>query len=507
MARKTFRILTIIIFIVCIPGIAALILLPSPWEVKKTRTEQQARMVIPRSLLPNTEDTDNSAEYLAREDSMYSKVPLEDGEVLVTVISGLFDGGPVEKQFVAYRNLLEIDSPIYVTFIDYNEMSRSYERTWSAKTAASRPGTVSLSTLDLIGDKSLCLLIGGMNAQGQHTLTIFRKIPAPQNSGRETAGTEPFQKIAELSIEGTITVKETERGLAYQSGQSNGVSFSISAFGRDNDSSNILDQVEITYAYNPGLGVYEQTKSSRIPGSQVEQRRVRELLGSRQVFEEFITGLWYFITPQGKINRNQYIYFSPSSQEIIFYGDEILQVFNWTNSIATRYGLYVASQNISVTTLKRTIDIELESLESIRIRVQEDVRLKIGVNNTWDGSYCKAPPPENRTASPPINAHFEASYDGPIGKIHFSANGSYELTNGNNYRQGKYAFFYFTDRQELLELSSENGSSQNREIYLLEGESTDSQPRKSLTLSRIKLGSNGIERLHERSITLTLASE
>jgi hypothetical protein len=507
MTRKFLRIFTIVIFIVCIPGIAALILLPSPWEAKKSRTEQQARVVIPRSLLTNTEDIDSSAEYMAREDSLYSKVPLEDGEVLVTVLSGLFDGGPVEKQFVAYRNLLEVDSPIYVTFIDYNEVNRSYERIWSAKTAATRPGTVSLSTQDLIGDKSLCLLLAGMNAQGQHTLTIFRKTPTPQSAGREAAEVELFRKIAEFSIEGTITVKETERGIAYQSGQSNGASFTISAFGRDFDSSNILDQVEITYAYNQTSGVYEQTKASRIPGSQVEQRRVRELLGSRQVFEEFITGLWYFVTPQGKINKNQYIYFSPSSQEIIFYGDEILQVFNWTNSIATRYGLYVASQNISVTTLKRTIDIELESLESIRIRVQEDVSLRIGVNNTWDGSYCKAPPPEKRTALPPINAHLEASYDGPMGKIHFLANGSYELTNGSNFRQGKYAFFYFNDKQELLELSSESSGSQDREIYLVEGENTESQPRKSLILSRIRLGSNGIEKLHERAITLTLASE
>jgi len=501
MVRKVFRILTVAIFLICVSGIAALILLPSPWDVKKNRTEQQARVVIPRSLLTNTE-IDNSAEYLAREDSMHSKVPLEDGEVLVTVLSGLFDGGPVEKQFVAYRNLLEIDSPIYITFIDYNEMNRSYERTWSAKTAATRPGTVTLSTQDLIGDKSLCVLLGGMNAQGQHTLTIFRKDPAPRNAAQD----ELFRKIAEFSIEGTITVKETERGIAYQSGQGIGVSFTISAFGRDYESSNILDQVEITYVFNPGSGVYEQARTSRIPGSQVEQRRVRELLGSRQVFEDFITGLWYQITPQGKINKNQYIYFSPSSQEIIFYGDQILQVFNWSSSIATRYGLYISSQNISVTTLKRSIDIELESLDSIRIRVQEDVRLKIGVNNTWDGSYCKAPPPENRTSSPPINAHFDAWYDGPIGKIHFLANGSYELTNGTNYRQGKYAFFYFSD-QELLELGSENAGSQSREIFLVEGETAESQMRKNLTLSRVRLGSNGVERLHERAITLTLASE
>jgi len=140
------------------------------------------------------------------------------------------------------------------------------------------------------------------------------------------------------------------------------------------------------------------------------------------------------------------------------------------------------------------------------VRVQEDVRLKIGVNNTWDGSYFKAPPPENRSSSPPIKAHFDAWYEGPIGKIHFLSNGSYELTSGNNFRQGKYAFFYFSD-QELLELNPENNRSSGREIYLVEGEVTERQMRKNLSLSRVRLGSNGIERLHERAITLTLASE
>jgi len=501
MTRKVVRILTISIFVVCAGGIAALILLPSPWAAKNNRTEQQARIVIPRSLMSSQDDIDNPDEYLAREDSLYSKVPLEDGEVLVTVLSGMFDGGPVEKQFVAYRNLLEVDSPIYVTFIDYNEASRSYERTWSAQTAATRPGTVSLSTQDLIGDKSLCVLLSGMNAQNQHTLTIFKKSPAAQDSGDEL-----FQKIAELSIEGTITVKETERSASYQSGQGTGASFAITAFGRDYNSSNMLDQVEVTYTYNGSSGVYEQTKAARIPGSQVEQRRVRELLGSRSAFEEFITGLWYYTTPQGKVDKNQYIYFSPSSKEIVFFSDEILQVFNWASSIATRYGLYVVSQNISVTTLKRTIDIELESLESVRIRVQEDVALKISVNNTWDGSYSKAPPPENRSSPPPIKAYIDAWYDGPIGKIHFLPNGFFELTNGTNFRQGKYAFFYFSD-QELLELNSESNNSSAREIYLVEGEAAAQQMRENLILSRVRLGSNGIERLHERAITLTLASE
>ena len=528
MTKLAFRIITVVIFVFVALGIGALLLFPHPWDVKKGHIEQQARMIIPHSPRTGYEELYNPAEDLAREDNLFSKVELEDGEVLVTVLTNFFDGGPVEKQFVAYRNLLEIESPIYLTFIDYDEKTLSYNRLWSAQTAASRPGTVNLYTEDLLGDRSLCVLLQGMNGQGQHTLTVFRKEPFPGANS-----TEPFSKIAELKIDGNITVKEVTRGSSYQNGIGTDASYTISAFGRDPDSANLLDQVEITYTYNEDSGFYEETAMSHIPGSQVEQRRLRELLGNAKVFQEFISGLWYYVSPQGNINKNQYIYFDPPSNEIIFYDDETQQVFNWTNAAVTRYGLYITSQNISVSTLRRSIDIELESLDSIRVRVIEDVRLKFGVNTLWDGSYIKAGPPENQVKTPSaVNAQIDALYEGQMGKVHFYPDGTFQITAGNSIRQGKYAFFYLND-QELIELRSidyrtgelrfaeigpadlrsaeptytdAHSGPSSRETYLIESDSTEF-PRKNLSLIRVMIGSRGIERSHERAITLTLVSE
>ena len=446
---------------------------------------------------------DYSAELLAQEDSMTAKVPLAEGEVIVSVLNGDFEGGPVEKQFIAYRNLLELESPIYLTYIDYDEASRAYKRVWNAQTAATRPGTISLYTQDLLGDRSLCVLLSGVNGLGEHTLTIFRKNPSARN--------ELFSKIAEFRIDGTISVKEVERSQAYQMGYSQGQTYTIATYGRDFESANIMDQVENVYAYNSGNGLYEQTSRTRIPGTQIEQRRVRELLGNSRAFEEFVTGLWYYMTPQGTIDKRQYIYFSPPSREIIFYGDETQQVFTWQNSTATRYGLFVSSQNISVSTLKRSIDIELESLDSIKVRVKEDVRLKIGVNAPWDGSYRKAGPPENRSRKPQtrVATYIDAYYDGSIGKIQFFPNGTYELFTGNALRQGKYAFYYLDD-QELLELRYEGASGPQRDTYLVEGEiypADQSELRKTLSLLRVRIGIGGVEKQHEGAISLTLASD
>jgi hypothetical protein len=508
MTRSIFRIAAAVVFVLSALGAGALVLFPASWKTKKTQPERQNRIIIPQGLYTGTEEDDNAAELRAREASMTARAALGAGETIAAVLNGDFDGDPAEEQFVAYRNLLEIESPLYLTFIDYDEVSRGYRRLWSAPTAATRPGTISLYTLDLLGDRSVCVLLAGMNGHGEHTLTIFRKIPAPGQEGAQERS-DLFNKIAELRIYGTIVVRETERSQAYQMGVAKGQSFTIAAYSRDAESSNLLDQVEIIYAYNTGNGLYEQRSRTRIPGSQIEQRRIRELLGNPRAFEDFITGLWYYVSPEGTIDSRQYIYFDPPSEELIFYGDETQQVFTWQNSSATRYGLYISSQNISVTTLRRSIDIELESLDSIRVRVFEDVRLKIGVNAPWNGSYRRAGPPENHAPKPQARgtAYISARYDGSIGKIHFSPDGTYELEAGGNPRQGKYAFFSLND-QELLELRSPGASGVQRETYLVEGDkSEEGKNRKTLTLFRVRLGARGIQRLHEGTISLTLTSE
>jgi hypothetical protein len=464
---------------------------------------------------------------------MNVKAALGEGEIMISLLTQDFDGDPAEEQFLAYRNLLEIDGPIYVTYIDYDESAQAYKRIWSAPAAATRPGTISLFTQDIIGDRSVCVLLTGMNGGGEHTLTIFRKNSQSQSNltpDTSSGAAQPFTRIAELRIDGSISIQEAERPQAYQLGISRGQSFTIAAYGHDYDSANVLDQVEITYAYNPVNGLYEQQKITRIPGSQIEQRRLRELLsGISGVFESFINDLWYYVSPQGTVDNRQYIYFDPAQKELIFFGDETQQIFIWQNSSPTRYGLYISSQNISVSTLRRFLDIELESLDSIRVKVFEDVRLKIGVSASWDGSYRRAGTIEKQLspAAGPVNSYIDAVYDSSLGKFHFFEDGAYELNSGGSVKKGRYAFFLIRD-QELLELRpefrpdqdapvrsdrnpetrSENGSSPAREIYRIESSSREEGgggTRKTLSLSRVRLGAMGIQDLHEPVISLTAA--
>jgi hypothetical protein len=465
---------------------------------------QPSRLVIPRSPQEEDAEMELSAEQLAFEDSFNTKAALAEGEIMVSVLNQDFDGDGVEEQLIAYRNLLEGESPVYLAYTDREEGEGIYKRIWNAPTAATRPGTVSLYTQDLVGDRSVCILLSGMNSRGEYTLTIFRGAPSKE------AGSQPvFSKIAELGIEGTISVQESERPLAYQQGLARGQSFPIIAYGHNRESENILDQVETTYTYNPATGIYEESRVTRIPGSQIEQRRLQELLsGKAGAFEEFVTDLWYYVSPQGTLDSRQYIYFDPSGREIIFFGDEAQQVFIWQNSAPTRYGLYITSQNTSITTLRRIIDIELESLDSIRIKVFEDVRLNIRVNNSWDGSYRRAGTTEKSDAqSTAVRPYIDGIYDGAMGRIRFSGDGSYELSSGGTVKKGRYAFFT-VDNREVLELRAESRAfateGSPRETYLVERSVGEDGTGETLSLSEIRIGSMGIRDLHDGAINLKL---
>jgi hypothetical protein len=491
---------TAVIFLLCAAGIAVLIFLPS--AEKKPQEQHRTRIIVPAAA-DDPQSGPFFMEQLSYEESSSLKVPLDNSEHALSVLNIDFDNDFIDEQVVAFRTLTGVESQVSITLLGFDERAKQYRRLWNAPVAALTPGTVSLYVQDLLGDRSLCIIVAGMDTQGDHIMTVFRKAPLENRN-------QPFTVIAEIRIDGSITVQETERPLAYQQGIARGQPFVITASGRDAESNNMMDRVEISYTYNSARGIYEQSAISRVPGSQIEERRLREILtGEAKVFENFIFDLWYHVTPQGTVDRSQYLYFDPEKREIIFFGEGTQQIFAWNYSNSTRYGLYISSQNISVTTLRRFLDIELESLDSIRMRVIEDIRLKIYLSASWDGSYrragaaARASTTEDKPARPYVNA----IYDSSMGRLRFYENGEYELTSSGTLVKGRYAFFR-AGGNNLLELRPARSSAaaaaqnegDNRLVYLC-----TSMENENVTLARIRLGTSGIQEILEAPIILIKA--
>ncbi|MDR2445656.1 MAG: pallilysin-related adhesin [Spirochaetaceae bacterium] len=528
--KSPVKYITIIAFIAVAALISVLLVLPEDFFKTKKAEFHQTRYLRPVLQNDDFDALDNMAELVAATKSDQMKINLDDGEIAVAVLSEDFDKDGSQEQVIAYRNLLKENNPIYLTYIDYQEDTKLYNRVWSGPSAAVRPGTVSLFTQDLTGDRSVCIIITGMNSNGEHTITVFkvaRNYTAVTSAAAATSalsGGAVISRIADIRIDGTISIIETERTQAYQLGLTNGASFDIRGRGRDVSSSNEFDQIEITYSYNPDLERYVQKTVNRIPGAQVETAYLRRLLGGNAAeFEQFISGLWYRVAPDMSINNSQYIYFDTNGREIIFYDKSTQQVYKWLSSTSTRYGLYVSSQNISVTTLRRVMDIELESIDSIRVKVFEDVRMKITLSAPWDGSYRKSASSKksDENAALPVEPYINAAYNGSLAGIVFSSNGEYVLNVSERIESGRYTFFAL-DRQEYLELLPEDtqadppnaktfdGAAGNekklREVYRVDRQAASIDGKsESFSLQRVRLSAGGVQEFHEDPIIFNLS--
>jgi hypothetical protein len=473
-------VLSVLLIIFLATGLWKRIFYPQSVENVKTK------IVTPREA--NAHSSAGQSEQTSWGDNLTTKLPLENGETVIAVLNKESEDNMPEEQFVVYHTS-KMEPPVNITFLGYDEKTRNYRRYWSAPASATRIETITLFTQDLIGDRSNCIIVTGMNDKNEHTITVFRRNP-------DKAIDTPYKKIAELQIAGSVKIQETARSLAYQQGLTKGQSFNIAAYGQDNASVNILDQIETIYAFNTSTEQYERISVSRIPGSQIEQRRIRELLsGAPGVFENFINDLWYYVSPQGTIDAKQYIYFDPVKKEIVFFGDEAQQVFVWQTATPTRYGLYIRSQNISISTLLRFVDIELESLDSIKLRVIEDVRLRITANTTWDGSYRRAGAANFKETLTQLRPTIDAIYDSSWGRMQFTNSGDYTITSAGNVKKGRY-IFYKVNNTDLLEMRPEEGN-ESRLVYKAENAAG------VLILSRVKVGINGVFDLLEPPITLT----
>jgi len=487
MTRGHFKVFTIIVFLLTAGVIGALVFLPKDFFSSKNREIQKTKVVIPQNTGAGGEITRSAY----GEDTHALKLTLEPDEVAITVLTRDFNNDSQEDQVIAYRKLEDIDSPIYITYAEYDMQRESYIRRWNASTAATKPGTLILYGEDLIGDDGICVLVSGMNGAGEQTLTVFRKIDT-QN--------EPFIKIAEFRIEGSIAVEDP--------GRRQGRSLTIATYGRDYTSSNIMDQIEVTYAYNQINGLYEQSRMVKIPGTRIEQMRVGEILnGNPDRFESFINGLWY----QEDGDQRKYVYFNTANRELIFLYNNSEEVFAWQQSTSTRIGIHINSWNISHTKLRRTINVELVSLESIRLRVFQDAYLRSGPNVIWDGSYQRLPPAETVQEENRKNLPFlDNRFAGQDGIITFNRDGTYSIDpiSGPSElsRRGHYVFFSLQDDQ-LLELrttktgNGENGANDgngesSRETFKI------NHGENSITLSRVRIGTRGIQDLHEVPIVL-----
>jgi len=434
-----------------------------------------------------------------------SSIPLEPNETLLDLYSFNLDFDDEEEQILVIRESDDPKGIIKVVLADYSPFTRKWTRSWKGSSLVTKNKTFQVSVNDLIGDHNLNIVCTGMNESNEQTMTIYWK---SQDVDQKQGTT--FIKVFEQAGSAVI-VEEEERPDSYKLGQSNAGSWPISVWKADAASGNYLDQLKELWRWSFTDKAYVLASTESIPGASIARKKAESILdGTAETFKLFLDGTWYKESIDPLSPAAQFITFQSRDESLLFSGDGLIEVYGWENSNPTRYGLYIASRNQSVRNLRRLMDIELASADSINVRVFQDYRIKADISGRWDGRYrklgaeiatsFKRQPAMATTALMDFSGEYE------------SDDGMKLVLDGSAYRieavsgvQTGFIAIYTLDGKTILDMRQTAASGENptRRSWIAVSSvknEPDGTMRKLLSLQEVRIGILGIEPSQEQPV-------
>lgn len=424
-------------------------------------------------------------------------IPLNPNETLLDLYSYNLDYDDEEEQILVVRLSDDPEGTIQIVVADYSPATKRWTRAWQGNTPITKVKTLQISVNDLIGDHNLNIVCSGMNDNNEQTMTIYWK-------------TQDIEQRQELSFArifeqagSAVRIEETERPESYKLGQSNADSWPISVFRADASSSNYLDQIREVWKWSFADKAYIMSSTEKLAGASIASRMAEQILdGNVDTFKAYLEGTWYKETNDPLSADALFITFQSRDNSLMFSGTGLVEIYEWENSNPTRYGMYVASHNQSVQNLRRLMDIELASTDSITVRVFQDYRIKADISGTWDGRYrrlsaelaksFKRAPSMATTVTRQLEGEYAAD-DGS--RLSLTASG-YRLDMAGRVETGTYTV-YELDGKIILDMRSaaEAGKPAARRSWIMKSQSTPAAAGKSqqiLTLQSARIGIQGV---------------
>ncbi len=440
----------------------------------------------------------------AQREAAINRIAALPNELILNITNLNLDEDEGDEQILTVRKTDREGGALSIVVADYVPQRRSWLRSWEADTLCTKISTFSIQLKDLVGDHDNVIVCTGMGESGTQTINVFRRAPGSGLS---------FESILALSAD-SIAIGETGRSESYLLGQTSGESWPVFAYRSDPGSANVFDQIKERYVWNAKTKTYSKAGEERVTGAQMERDAVARILtGSSADFESFLMGIWYESTngPSGPSSR--LIVFDKGSSSITFYTAASQEVFRWTESHATRYGLYIRCQNESIEDLYRLMDVELRGSNLVSLRVFEDVQMKLDEQDRWDGIYTKLPQGSTaatagRTTTPRTLPSFklEGPYRSASGEIELAFSlPRYSYKTGQAQETGGYDL-YLLGGVPVLELRPirDDGIRAGRKVYKAAFTETTSGKDiiRRLVLSPAKAAIDGLELLQEDDLIL-----
>ena len=404
----------------------------SSFATGKEQETVRAKVVIPATTT-QVEQTEDTESYSSVEFENTSLIQLNMDETLITTLSIDLNSDTFEDQIVAVK---KANNPNIVIIIGlYNSKTSEYQRFTEIQTSIFQVKTFSLMTMDLAGNHTNTLVCTGFSSNNDSILQAYN----PKSEKNRFS----IVKIIDLKTDGTIFIQQAQRNDNYSIYNMNAECFPIIMYSTEETPEGTdFEQIQTTYEWNKKTEVYEPTTTTRLSSKKIAAKELARILdGNISTFTNFLDGLWYRTNTTG---QQRYIFFDPKSEEIIFFDQAIQEVYDWLNNTLRKSGVYISASNKSISNLVRYFDIALVSVDEIRVRVRDDVRMIIGTDTLWDGVYKKTSQKMSSVQSKTTATNIIKIMEEGAGKWNFQDNsvvftdGVFSLSNKDKKESGVY---------------------------------------------------------------------
>lgn len=396
------------------------------------KSEKTSKQSIITSTSTNHGSTSSEQDVLGvEENSLISFMPLNPNETLLSSMGLALDQDTFDDEILVIR---KAGMPnLYILVGLYNPNTTAYDRVAEIDTNVTQFKSFSYNGFDMTGDHRIALVYQGLTASGESVMRIY--------FCNRTGSAFQLQNIGDFKADGTIFIQQHDRDSSYELSQSSGRSFPVWIYNSDTrEGTGSLSQVQTQYDWNPAVGRYVQVQQIFVTGKKIAAKELEKIQdGTVETFASHLDGLWY--KTSGTDNGIRYIYFDYANSEVIFLVNETQEVYTWGNSNLYRNGIYLSITNAFIPNLRRRFDVSLTDIDEVRVFVHDDVRMRIGAENLWDGQYKK------------MNAE----------RTNFSNNDTPSLTEDFVKRFGEVNIWYATDGTNIV-LNNNNYSVSNETI-------------------------------------------
>ncbi len=313
-------------------------------------------------------------------------IVIRSDETVLSTINLNLDLDTSDEQIIVLKNRQNPALEIYIAVADYDNVKGDYVRVWEGTTSATSGRSFSVYLEDLVGDHSNQIVCSGRDSEGNTTLDVFWRNNESSGSGLN------YSSIFSLKQPGAIEIIPVKRSMAYESGQKDGVSYTISASTEKSGNDGKISLIQSIYFWDFPLKKFIKLKEEELEYTTIEEKQLADIYsGPEENFYAYINGPW-FTENSTSWNNNIIVLMDPKAETITFYSDRIQENFKWTNSYKVLSNLlYIRAQNEIINYIEIEVYVRIVNLDEIRLTVKDiDNQTRvISPNDVWTDNYYR----------------------------------------------------------------------------------------------------------------------